>query len=700
MSGSSATSGLGWIFGGKVSTNNFSAGQNLSGKFISPVFLSEIRTASELIKFNRSKATTLKYNYDYVHQYLYLAAQKYDQYVFIPIYDGQSPIIVNYQNNSKIIDYNILKTYKLDEISVKSLHSNKTVKKYLFGYREGTNIRLQIMSVTEHNNGKNLPATTFEYNNTQLPGYLDIRADHWGYHNNRMAQVDYTSTSSMTNYYNLREPDPNYTKAGILGKINYPTGGSKEIRYEANKYNQVIKRNTSTGALSIQSCPEKIGGGLRVKEMIEFDGTNYYSKQYSYSSGILNGEIQYYWNNYQGKLLNGNTYTAQRFLTTSLLPVSNNSEGGSVSYSSVTERSVGNGRTEYKFSNHDNSLDENSVSIDLQKSPYSPLSCKVIERGKLLESNIYKEGATSPILRETYTYSVLNNNPEYIRSVYLRRLALFNAYEINAIEGSAYKVYTYPYNITKKIEYFYDNVGNTLKNEYSWIYDSHNQIANYTNQNNGNNNKTEFKYPYNYSDAIYVLMTKKNMISPVIEKISTVRNEIEIERIKTNYTNNYQITGGLILPHSVQLSFSGINNLLVTNTFNKYDTTGNLIQTTDKEDMVTCYIWGYGGKYIVAEIKNATITQIKSIFGLNNIEQSPLLAGLDVNQSNALREIDNALVTVYAIDPLIGILTKTDPKGFALQYNYDDFGRLKEVYYREGSEKKIIESYDYHYKNQ
>ncbi len=191
--------------------------------------------------------------------------------------------------------------------------------------------------------------------------------------------------------------------------------------------------------------------------IIESDGTNLYSTQYTYSPGILNGEIQYYWSNYQGKLFNGNTYTAERFFTTSLLPVSNNSEGGSVSYSNVTERRAGNGRTEYTFSNHDNRLDENSVSIDLQKSPYSPLSSRIMERGKLLGSKIYKEGAASPFRKDTFQYTILNNDPQYIRSVYLRRLALFDSYFINAVEGSAYKIYIYPYNVTQKTEYFYDN---------------------------------------------------------------------------------------------------------------------------------------------------------------------------------------------------------------------------------------------------
>lgn len=510
-----------------------------------------------------------------------------------------------------------------------------------------------------------------------------------------MAQVDYASTSGMENYYNLREPDFTYTKAGILEKIKYSTGGSKEIRYEPNKYNRIIKRNTGTGALSIQSCPEKVGGGLRVKEMIENDGTNSYSKRYIYSPGILNGEIQYYWSNYRGKLLNGNTYTADRFFTNSMLPVSSNLEGGSVSYTGVTEQNVGNGRTEYVFSNHDNTIDDNSVSIDLQKSPYSPLSGKVVERGKLLETKIYKEGASAPFSKETYQYSVQGNNREYVRAVYLRRLALFNTYEINAIEGSACKIYIYNYNITKRTDtVYYSNSQNPLTTQTTYGYNSYNQVTKteFTDS-DGSIWKQEMKYPIDFQTSPYPDMVTKNILTPVVET-SVYKNTSLIEKTGSDYALQADT---FYAPVNMKYR-KGTGSMDVRETY-LYDRYGNIQEIVRNGADETVYLWSYNYQYPVAKITGTTFISVnQALHTFQNMNPAILadMSNPNMHIVNLLRTMPNTLVTTYTWKPLVGILTATDPRGAVTTCEYDTFGRLQTVRDHNGH---AVENYDYHYKN-
>ena len=130
-----------------------------------------------------------------------------------------------------------------------------------------------------------------------------------------------------------------------MTQIKYPTGGIKKLIYEPQYYTRRVVRNPTSGALSLETVAQAIGGGLRIKEVHETDNSNVLLKKtFTYSPGILNGKPEYYWAGYKGRLLNGNQYTADRFYSQSLLPVSNNPAGGSVSYTTATEILEGNGK--------------------------------------------------------------------------------------------------------------------------------------------------------------------------------------------------------------------------------------------------------------------------------------------------------------------------------------------------------------------
>jgi YD repeat-containing protein len=529
MSGSAPSS---FWFGGHVSASNFSARAFLTGDLIRPTYLSKIITAQEEIIFNTSVSNELRYNHNTIHSHLYNIAQEtFNPYVYIPVYVGLYPISYFYRNSYgqlvQGIDYTLLKWEKLNNISVKLKQSGQEIRKIEFSYRENPNDRLQLQTLREKADNLQKPTFVFTYNNSiKLPAYLSNSKDHWGYYNNKLPQLDPYSSASMSNYYNFREPDFTYTKAEILTKIQYPTGGYKEFEYEPHKYTKILKRNKNSGAISIETVSEKTGGGLRIKKIKENDGTTTITKNYEYNTGILNGEVQYYWQGYEGKLLNGNTYTADRFFSYSILPVSDNISGGNVSYSKVTEIEEENGKTEYVFSNHDSNIDENGVSIDPEKSAYSAFTSRELERGKLLEKIFYKEEETNPLKKEIYQYAKLNNADEYVPAVYVRNYNLFGGGEANAIEGSAYKIYVHPYNVTKKTEYF-NSENLQIDNHFS--YNSQNLLSSTSVLgSDGKKQTTKLVYPFEIIEgadtAVLHKMTEKNMLDNYIEKVSYLEN--------------------------------------------------------------------------------------------------------------------------------------------------------------------------------
>lgn len=145
--------------------------------------------------------------------------------------------------------------------------------------------RLKLTQVLETDGATALPPYTFEYNSTKLPPRNSKAQDFWGYYN---AQVNNTLIPAIasTPFGPLsganRNPSETHTKAWVLEKIYYPTGGHTRLYYGLNKgvHNGVVKE----------------AGGLRVEKTENFEpntgsliNTNY---TYQFANGTTSGELQ------------------------------------------------------------------------------------------------------------------------------------------------------------------------------------------------------------------------------------------------------------------------------------------------------------------------------------------------------------------------------------------------------------------------
>lgn len=132
-------------------------------------------------------------------------------------------------------DQNLVKTFELNQSYQTAVNDNNQLNQLKLFEPESSK-RLFLDSVVEKGkNGAEKPPYVFTYNSTKLPNRFSNSQDYWGYYNNA------NNGSYLTFFDEInsmdRRVDEEASKAGILEKITYPTGGATRFVYEHNKGN-------------------------------------------------------------------------------------------------------------------------------------------------------------------------------------------------------------------------------------------------------------------------------------------------------------------------------------------------------------------------------------------------------------------------------------------------------------------------------
>ena len=138
-----------------------------------------------------------------------------------------------------------------------------------------------------------------------------------------------------------------------------------------------------------------------------------------------------------------------------------------------------------------------------------------------------------------------------------------------------------------------------------------------------------------------------------------------------------------------------------------YTANGNPIEVVDRSGMHTVFLWGYNDRYLIAEIKNATYSQVSSavssIFGMGitTLANANSPNATQLKSLHTYAALGNAMISTWTYMPLVGVTSHTEPSGMSTYYDYDGLGRLKEVYrYKDNivsvSNKQILNQYNYH----
>lgn len=188
-----------------------------------------------------------------------------------------------------------------------------------------------------------------------------------------------------------------------------------------------------------------------------------------------------------------------------------------------------------------------------------------------------------------------------------------------------------------------------------------------------------------------------------IEKVERYKNGTLLQTKRIQYSNDWPILiyGGInssYLPKIVEVS-TGDGPFRKSYEITHYDGFGNVISYIDEKGMPVVNIWGYDSTLLVAQIENATLGEVPQNLvsavrtASDSGSEADLLAVLATLRAST--QLSNAFVTTQTYKPLVGVSTKTDPRGYRTTYQYDGFGRLSAV--RDGSGKLLTEDM-HHYR--
>lgn len=459
--------------------------------------------------------------------------------------------------------------------------------------------------IIKGNTGEELSSYILTYNNTAPPNKL-------------YDDINFNGANVAETY--------NISKAAILEKIEYPTGGSTSFDYEVL---------TGFGVLRVTSIVDSANGkqtGYRKFEYNDSPNSNITGVNF------LEYEEIYYFGNGNGTPPNCTndapcaspfdwlqSCTGTIWRNTPVIYPGHEWGDPTIRFTYVTEKfgSGGeNGKIEYLFglptmSRNHYDLYYISAEYLLQKkvyrknpdNSYTMLSNTTNAYETPSSSNNFFGGPQHAKEERTWAKNIFVLRPEMLLdccdqfgSKYCfekqyqqidRRLSSVPVY----LTASKQVEYSGADSITSQTNYYYEDP--------AYLQASRIETTN----SKGQQLRARLKFPYHFSGtAVYDTMVVRNKISLPVENIDTnLTLNKEIARMKSNF----QLWESNLLaePVTIQHSISG-NTLSTELTINGYDSKANIRQMTGKDELSTSFIWDYNGKYLIAEVVKADTSSV------------------------------------------------------------------------------------------
>lgn len=467
----------------------------------------------------------------------------------------------------------------------------------------------------------------------------------------------------------------------------------------------VVFRTTGGGT----STETTISGGLRIKSIETLDQNgNVTKKTYEYEDAVLMSPLVYHYSvpilrteveiPVEGTIIIHHSLANYLCgMSSSYVPMSSAAMGSFIGYGKVTETlwdgSSKAGSTTYNFFNECDEL------IDISDRFIPGYPSKPALSNGLPKQVMYYNAAGIPVRKEVYSY-------EFGKGTSVKGVKLYKpAMDTDNLYIKFYDMDSSWNKLAKKIVTEYTPSGGLIsESTENYLYEPSNfkvKEVKSSGSQEGITYRQVLEYPANLknSETCYQQMVNKQMINPVVEEKNYVIQGATQTLLDTKRTM-YGLFGNKILPSSIlQNKEKGNSTLTERMHTTHYDKNGKPNDYVKGSIEKTVYLWGYGSMYPVAKIEGATYAEVESWLGattINNLADNTTTVSAVLNTIRSILSGKGVLLTTYTYTPQVGMISMTAPNGEVTTYEYDALGRLTKVKNHHG---KVVEQYDYHYKN-
>ena len=456
------------------------------------------------------------------------------------------------------------------------------------------------------------------------------------------------------------------------------------------------------------------GNGLRIKTLTNYSDSKFVNrKQYSYYGGkiALPGLFYKNWGISDFKISEYNSpikkysYNIFQFQTSNFISVNPLGAGNSVGYNKVViedvnEQDIANGKVEKYFTN---TVDDYLASSPLTyKWGISLPSYRLGKDNGLLYKELIYDNDNQLKQKTEYDYFYKRYNEfygarykflgKYFETLYTHDWGMFSFYPIFKTESFVEKKTT-----TSILE------GQEVVKVEDYVYTEDNLLRS---QSFKNSNDEILSTTYYYPDDAYSIGELSGSERDIINQLNKHNQHRISELIKTSSYNNsnvtkkvlriYDVFEGNTLPASIRVAYK-TGEFQDKVVYDKYDENGNILQYHKEDDIYSSVVWGYNDLFPLAILENIEYNSIPSDVKSKILQ---LDDNLPINELNSVNEQirtdipNDVFISTYTYEPLIGIITETDPNNKTDYYEYDEFGRLKNI---KDDDENIISNYQYNY---